>query len=953
MDSSDTDVNLIEIFRPRLLTLIKVQPVLDRLHSIPNKDRELVRSRARRAGDQEAVGELLDLVLREPRDPGWFRVFVDALSEAGCEHAAEYMSDKPPPADVEADNDNCVRLIQLMSPSLLSMKTAEVCVHCRADGLLDDEDEEKVNAETTTSGNTVGARELLRRIVRRPPGWFPIFLSVLKKTEHYYLYKELTNDNTGEVPSVSSDFPIKQEVPAVEASPVVEEEGCLDTTGESCADCYNDENSDNSVLQDDSDRSINLSLSDGVSNEGGMVAEEGGVAAAEGGVAAAEGGVAEEEEISLRDYQAEVAAPALEGSNIIVCLPTGSGKTRVAVYITKAHLDARRREGRPGKVVVLVNKIPLVEQHYSGEFSRFLKRHYKVDRVSGNSVLKISFTEMIRNNEVIICTAQILENNLGESPDEDDDRVELSDVTLMVIDECHHTQKGEVYNNIMMRYLKQKHINAQSQKQGKEPMSIPQILGLTASPGVGGATKSAKAVEHILRICANLDACKIMTSSGENTKELYKRVATVEERREDPFGDVIKNIMSAIHTHADLHMTCDFGTQNYEQWVVQREKNAAKEEDQKVRVCTEHLRHYSEGLELSKVIRMCDALDVLSAYQEAERKKKEVPKEEEAEPIQTTATESFLFNLFDDKKQELQRFAKMPEYENNSLSRLRVQILKEFTTRENARGIIFTKTRRSAIALTQWVQGNPKFEDVNVCPQYVIGGGDQSVVKPMTAAEQRDALNKFQHGKVNLLIATTVAEEGLDIPACNFVIRYGLVTNEISMIQAQGRARAKDSSYTLVEVLGSGVVEKENVNEFRQKMMNKAIIKIKNMDQEEFNKKINTYQVEAVQEWRLMMMKKRNQLMKNDSPSAVSFSCRSCNKFLCTGEDIEVIDNMHHVVVSTAFRELFNKKENTSLQERNVDYETNLFIACKVCGQNLLVTYKGKKSSCARHLHRL
>lgn len=50
-------------------------------------------------------------------------------------------------------------------------------------------------------------------------------------------------------------------------------------------------------------------------------------------------------------------------------------------------------------------------------------------------------------------------------------------------------------------------------------------------------------------------------------------------------------------------------------------------------------------------------------------------------------------------------------------------------------------------------------------------------------AEQRDVLNKFQNAEVNLLIATTVAEEGLDIAACNFVIRYELVTNEIAMIQ--------------------------------------------------------------------------------------------------------------------------------------------------------------------------
>lgn len=77
--------------------------------------------------------------------------------------------------------------------------------------------------------------------------------------------------------------------------------------------------------------------------------------------------------------------------------------------------------------------------------------------------------------------------------------------------------------------------------------------------------------------------------------------------------------------------------------------------------------------------------------------------------------------------------AQNPKYENDSLSKLRTKILQEFTTRKEARGIIFTKTRRSAIALSQWIQENNKFADVGVKPSYVIGGGDQSVVKPMTS----------------------------------------------------------------------------------------------------------------------------------------------------------------------------------------------------------------------------
>lgn len=54
--------------------------------------------------------------------------------------------------------------------------------------------------------------------------------------------------------------------------------------------------------------------------------------------------------------------------------------------------------------------------------------------------------------------------------------------------------------------------------------------------------------------------------------------------------------------------------------------------------------------------------------------------------------------------------------------------------------------------------------------------------------EQREVISKFRTGKINLLIATTVAEEGLDIKECNIVIRYGLVTNEIAMVQVHSNA---------------------------------------------------------------------------------------------------------------------------------------------------------------------
>ncbi|XP_029980410.1 interferon-induced helicase C domain-containing protein 1 isoform X2 [Sphaeramia orbicularis] len=910
-DNDEIKERLIEDFRPRLKQHISVEPVLDYILFIENDQKELIRQKAKTEGDPAAANLLITAVLKKPHSPGWFKEFVDALSNAGCQLAADYMQDNLPEPEVEAENDTCVRLIRILIPSLLDMNTNQVCPHCSAKDLITQEDSEIITAETTNKGNRSGARELLKRIIMRGrPGWFSTFLDVLRVTQHRDLYQLMSGaSQKDEKPLSVRDEPPENE--AATQSPAVVET------------CDGPEGLDKDAteeIQDETDGTESM---------------------------AADGGP-EKADIVLRDYQRDVARPALEGKNIIICLPTGSGKTRVAVYITKKHLDDRREGGQSGKVVVLVNKVPLVEQHFSSEFLPFLKDRYKVERVSGDSQLKISFTEIVKNNDVIICTAQILENYLERSVSGDDEGVHLSDLTLIVIDECHHTQKGGVYNHIMMRFLKQKHKNSRLKKEEKEPVPLPQILGLTASPGVGGATKMEKAEEHILRICANLDASGIMTwNLGEYKKQEAKKIiVNVEDRKMDPFGDVIKKIMNAIHEHAELNPTFELGSQNYEQWVVQTERDATKEENHKVRVCAEHLRRYNEGLQLSNTIRMCDAFNFLNKYQEEEMKSKTAPDSDVV--IQITRTERFLFNLFKDNQQELLELAKQPQYENDSLSKLRAKILQEFSSREEARGIIFTKTRRSAIALSQWIQENPKFDDIGVKASYVIGGGDQSVVKPMTSAEQKDVLKKFSNGKVNLLIATTVAEEGLDISACNFVIRYGLVTNEISMIQARGRARAEDSSYTLVETKNSGVAEKECVNEYRINMMNKAIEKIRALNKADYDKKIMEYQIQAIMEEKIRMTKKKQKGIKNENATELKLNCRGCSKLACTGENIQIIENMHRVNVSSEFSELFILRENSTLQERRLDYETNGYITCKDCGQRWgsMMLFRGIECPC-------
>uniref|UniRef100_A0A8C1NZD1 RNA helicase n=1 Tax=Cyprinus carpio TaxID=7962 RepID=A0A8C1NZD1_CYPCA len=891
-------------FRDRLKRLIQVEPLLDLLHFLEPDRKDRIKAKFREEGDINAAAFLIDEIIHSKNYArGWSRELIAALETVGCRHAAKYVLNSPPEPTEEAENDSCVRLIDLLQLTLVSMKTGDVCAHCRALGLLTLEDQENIMKLTENQGNIGGARLLLKRLVKNEAGWFSKFLQALEDTEHHDLVRELRGEPCNE-DGEAQNIKFPHEAPGMKP--------------------HSPASAAHLQTQLSNYRIISLPSS-----------EE------------------SKRDIVLRDYQMEVARPALEEKNIIICLPTGSGKTRVAVYITKKHLERKKQMGQPGKVVVLVNKVPLVEQHYKAEFGRFLKHQYSVERVSGASQLKISFPQIIEQNDIIICTAQILENSLAKAKNGDEDGIKLSQFTLMVIDECHHTKKGGVYNHIMIRYLSQKHKNQLLKKQEKSPVPLPQILGLTASPGVGGAMNQQMAEEHILQICANLDAFTIKTTTfkEEEAKTPYKRIARAEERKEDPFGDVIKKIMDEIHTHADLKPLCDPGTQYYEQWVVQKEQNAAKEENQMVRVCAEHLRQYNEALHQSNTIRMSDAFRFLNKYHTEELKTKSSPDEEGT--ITITDTERFLFTLFKDNKAKLQELMGKPQYENNSLAQLKTNILKEFSTRERARGIIFTRTRLSAIALCQWIQENPKFDEVGVRASYLIGGGDQSVVKPMTAAEQKDVLNKFRDGQINLLIATTVAEEGLDIAECNFVIRYCLVTNEIAMIQARGRGRAEDSSYTLVAEAGSGVAERESVNEYREKMMSTAIVKVCKMNRADYEKKTREFQMQAIIEEKVKIKKKLLKGMMKEPPSKISLSCRQCSVFVCSGEDIEKIENMHHVNVTKQFSKLFTVRENASLQERLLDYETNGVIACKNCGQQWgsMMLYKSIECPCLHIKH--
>ncbi|KAI1896464.1 hypothetical protein AGOR_G00095060 [Albula goreensis] len=628
------------------------------------------------------------------------------------------------------------------------------------------------------------------------------------------------------------------------------------------------------------------------------------------------------EEMILYDYQKEVVQPALEGRNIIIWLPTGGGKTRAAVYVAKRHLETKSK----AKVAVLVNKVHLVDQHFSKEFYPFLGKQYKVQSISGDSAQKDFFSNVVRDNDVLIFTAQILANALRST--EKEKHVELTDFSLLIIDECHHTQKESVYNKIMECYVEQRL---------KGEAELPQILGLTASPGTGGARTLEKAVAHVMQICANLDATAIM-STKENAGELQKNVPKprkqydiVEQRQRDPFGSHLKNMMGFIH---DFMMKEDvsrnFGTQEYEEEVVLLHKKGAVEKNRMVAQCALHLRQYNDALLINDTVRMVDAFRMLDEFYNSKRESR----------TGLDGTDIFLFGLFRENRTELKFLAQQSQFENPKLSKLQKIFVEQFKGNDLSRGILFTKTRKSTQCLHEWVSNNPEMQAAGIRAAVLTGAG--SLAHHMSQGDQKETIKKFRNGVLNLLVSTSVAEEGLDIPECNLVVRYGLLTNEIAMQQASGRARASNSVYSVVAPAGGREVSRERTNEYLEELTRHAITEVQRMESRDFQTQIRKLQREALFV-RRMAEQKAMEKKSLYGASSVRLLCCLCDAPVARGSDIQLIQGAHFVIVNPDVRNHYRLGGRIVLPRTFEDWEPGRKVSCAKCGQEwgMEIIYKG------------
>jgi endoribonuclease Dicer len=128
-------------------------------------------------------------------------------------------------------------------------------------------------------------------------------------------------------------------------------------------------------------------------------------------------------------------------------------------------------------------------------------------------------------------------------------------------------------------------------------------------------------------------------------------------------------------------------------------------------------------------------------------------------------------------------------------------ILSENRAKKNFHAIVFAQTKVSVFWLAKLLQEVSQLDEWSFLQSDFIYGensGDGKIKSRMGVVRQKEALDKFRSHEINLLVATNIIEEGVDVPHCNMVIRFSRIPTFGSFVQSKGRARSSNSQFFIM-----------------------------------------------------------------------------------------------------------------------------------------------------------
>ena len=439
-----------------------------------------------------------------------------------------------------------------------------------------------------------------------------------------------------------------------------------------------------------------------------------------------------------RLYQQIIVANALK-KNTLCVLGTGLGKTAVATLTIAGMLSKK-----DGKVLIVAPSRPLVEQHYNS-----LKTFLNIDEdkiiILTGKIAPTKRKKLWEEGKIFIATPQIVENDIVAN------RINTDDFVLLIADEAHHTTGNHSYTFVASVFRNKAH-----------------VLGLTASPGSN--------IDKILEICENLgiEHVEIRTYDDADVRQYIKTVRLRPVKVELPkeYEECINLLKSALKERLkvlrDNKIIYSMNVNKSELLMLQKKIMTIPDSSK-----YELIKIASEAIKLDYAIETleCQGKEAFLNYYER---------------LGSQNTKSAKAIVRDAKVLKAVYKLRTSEIEHPKMEKL-IEIVNNILNKNNESGnkekiIIFAQYRDTVDKIVNVLNS----KGINAIP---FVGQSNKDGKGMSQKKQVEAVEKFKNDdNINVLVSTSVSEEGIDIMSVNYVIFYEPVPSEVRFIQRRGRA---------------------------------------------------------------------------------------------------------------------------------------------------------------------
>ena len=472
------------------------------------------------------------------------------------------------------------------------------------------------------------------------------------------------------------------------------------------------------------------------------------------------------ESIEERRYQLSIALRALD-ANTMVVLPTGLGKTAVALIVA-----ASRLYSHPGRVLVLAPTKPLVEQHLRF-FKRFLLIRDGSEPEESDFVMFTGETppeERTRAWEacrVCFATPQVIKNDCLAG------RYSLADVVLLVVDECHRGVGNYAYVFLAGNYC----------TTAKKPL----LLAMTASPG-GDQAK-------VQEVCSNLhiEAVETRVETDEDVRPyIHERdVQYVDVYLPEELQAALVALQGLVESRLTRLPRLNFRVPQPDQRSM-KALNALNAQIQQ-RIRTRDPSAFMAASLHAECMKLRHAITLVET-QGSEALKLYLARLG-AEGASSAGSKASKRLVGDPAYQHLVEVAGgWKEELHPKVAIVRELVQAQLAAHPESRIIVFATYRDTVQTLVDALSAS------NIACERFVGQASRDAERGLSQKEQIASLARFREGEFRCLVATSVGEEGLDVPSTDMVIFYEAVPSEIRSIQRKGRTGRSGSGTIFVLV---------------------------------------------------------------------------------------------------------------------------------------------------------